>query len=220
MTGLVRSIVASGCLVVLIAHGKEFVGAQGKFEQVVIDNTSPRRDSNGEILDVHDGCLKCFAGKYYLYGTQYGARDGFGTTNKYVVYSSTNLNNWTSEGVILSNVSGRMYFRPSVVYNKKTHKYVLWYNADMRMGVAIADRPEGPFSEVNGDVAMRHGHNGHKGPGEIGETGDLSLFVDDNDDAYIAYAYDDVHSFNSPFANKTLLIKKEPSRTTKLRLNS
>jgi hypothetical protein len=179
----------------------------GQFNRVIIDNSKPRRDTRGGILDAHDGCLKFFAGKYYLYGTQYGNTNGVKKTNKYVVYSSRNLNDWTNEGVILNNVSPKLYFRPSVVYNEKTRKYVLWYNADMKMGVAIADSPEGPFSEVNSDVDMRHGH---KHTGDIGETGDLSLFVDNDGTAYITYAYDDIHSFNAGPYDKTWSIRREP----------
>jgi hypothetical protein len=174
----------------LLVAGQLMVGVAwtDQFKQVVIDNSQPRRDTGGQIVDAHDGCLRFFEGKYYLYGTRYGDTDGGGKTNRYVVYSSTNLKDWTNEGVILENVPRRVYFRPSVIYNERTHKYVLWYNADGKMGLATADRPQGPFSEVNGGAAMSHGH---KGTDNTGGTGDLSLFVDDDGTAYIAYSYDE-----------------------------
>ena len=165
-----------------------------EFKTVVIDNTNPRRDSAGNILDAHDGCLKLFNGKYYLYGTRYGKADGWGKTNKYGVYSSPNLKDWTDEGVILNDLPEKPYYRPYVVYNGNTHKYVLWYNDDGRMGVATADRPEGPFTEQSSDVPLKHR-----------DTGDLGLFVDNDGTGYVTYSYDDGGDYK-----KTFPISKEP----------
>lgn len=39
------------------------------FRTIVINNVNPRRDTAGHIIDAHDGCLKFFNGRYYLYGT-------------------------------------------------------------------------------------------------------------------------------------------------------
>jgi len=65
---------------------------------VTISNTEPRRDTQGEILDAHDGCLEYFDGQFYLYGTRYGKTDGFGISNRYVCYSSPDLTTWTAHG--------------------------------------------------------------------------------------------------------------------------
>jgi len=178
----------------VVAHWEERGIPSAELKNVVIDNVNPRRDIDSRILDAHDGCLQRFNGKYYLYGTWYGAGDGWGKTNKYVVYSSPNLKDWTNEGVILKDLPARTYYRPCAVYNEETHKYVLWYNTDGKMGVATAGRPEGPFAELNSDVPLRHK-----------DTGDLGLFVDNDGTAYVTYSYDDGGD-----DRKTFPISKEP----------
>ena len=40
-----------------------------------VNNTTPRRDTDGHVLDAHDGCLHEFDGRNYLYGTTYGKTD-------------------------------------------------------------------------------------------------------------------------------------------------
>ena len=50
-----------------------------------------------------------------------------------------------------------IYYRPYVIYNARTRKYVLWYNWykktwDGQYGVATSDRPQGPFTIQSGKV--------------------------------------------------------------------
>jgi hypothetical protein len=196
LRNIFRSAIALTTLLLLFNGIKtaEAAAPPGSFQKVVIDNANPRRDLAGNILDAHDGCLKLFNGKYYLYGTRYGKADGWGKTNQYAVYSSPNLKDWTDEGVILKDLPPKPYYRPYVVYNENTHKYVLWYNDDEKMGVATADRPEGPFTEQSNDVPLKHR-----------DTGDLGLFVDNDGTAYVTYSYGDGGDYK-----KTFPISKEP----------
>jgi len=170
-------------------------GADGSYTRVFINNAVPRKDLQATVVDAHDGCLRYFGGKYFLYGTRYGNTDGSGNTNRYVVYSSPNLQDWTDEGVILKNVRPGVYYRPYVVYNQSTKKYVLWFNGDLHMGVATADEPTGPFTQISGDVALSH----------RGLTGDLGTFVDADGRAYITYSY-----LGSDFTEDQFAISKEP----------
>lgn len=144
---------------------------------VSIDNQHPRRDIHGQILDVHDGALEYFRGKFYQYGTHYGKTDGLGKENFFVCYSSPDLTHWKFEGKILSGPP-RIYYRPHVKYNSMTRKYVLWYNADNEYGVATADRPEGPFTIVNPNVPLKFSEHG---------VGDFDLFVDNDGTGYVTY---------------------------------
>jgi hypothetical protein len=43
----------------------------------VISNRKPRLDTEGKIVDAHDGCLQKFGDRYYLYGTAYGTTTPF-----------------------------------------------------------------------------------------------------------------------------------------------
>ena len=78
---------------------------------VTISNTEPRRDTQGDILDAHDGCLEYFEGQFYLYGTRYDRTDGFGKANRYVCYSSPDLTTWTAHGEMLKDAPSRTYYR-------------------------------------------------------------------------------------------------------------
>jgi hypothetical protein len=153
-----------------------------KSETVTINNIVPRRDVAGEIIDAHDGCLQFFNGRYYLYGTAYGKTDGI-TNNDFRVYSSPDLEHWTLEGTLLKERPDAFYYRPYVVFNPGTRKYVLWYNWYPnskewfgREGVATSDTPVGPFKIATPSVQLSHP-----------DTGDGSLFVDDDGTGYFIY---------------------------------
>jgi hypothetical protein len=103
------------------------------------------------------------------------------------VYRSTDLKNWTYEGVCLprpENGFGKLGAtgRSHVIYNEETKKYVMWYRWFLAMPasflmVAIADRPEGPFTPL--------------GPREMGTSNgfasDMNAFRDDDGNAYVIY---------------------------------
>jgi hypothetical protein len=151
---------------------------QGQGSTVTISNVDPRRDANGDILDAHDGSLEFFDGQFYLYGTRYADSDGLSDSNRYVCYSSKDLVHWEFAGELLKDAPRRIYYRPYVKFNRLTHKYVLWYNADNRFGVATADRPAGPFTIQNPDVSVKYSSQG---------VGDFGLYVSENGGGYIAY---------------------------------
>ena len=144
----------------------------------IISNAEPRRDAQGNILDAHDGCLEYFEGRFYLYGTRYGKTDGFGKTNRYVCYSSPDLTTWTAHGEVIEDAPPLTYYRPYVKFNKRSGKYVMWYNADNQYGVALSARPSGPFVVMNPNARLKFSERG---------IGDMGLFVDDDGTGYLAY---------------------------------
>ncbi|NOV03593.1 discoidin domain-containing protein [Paenibacillus planticolens] len=84
--------------------------------------------------------------------------------------------------------------RPKVVYNKKTDKYVMWWHQDGPIagaywaaegGVAISDSPTGPFKYLGISRMPNNGWGGGEGEGMLR---DMTLFVDDDDKAYLIYA--------------------------------
>lgn len=151
--------------------------------KIRIDNINPRTDINGDTIDLHDGRVIKFGELFYWYGTSYGNTSGFVRTNHYQCYSSPDMMTWKKEGLLLEDQPSGIYYRPHVIYNAKTGKYVLWYNWypklwNGKFGVATSDSPSGPFKIVNNDVEVAHTNLG---------VGDFGLFVDDDQTAYIIY---------------------------------
>ena len=150
-------------------------------QTATIDNTVPRRDANGQIIDAHDGCLQLFGPHFYLYGTAYGTNTGYTAANRFVVYTSPDLQEWAPAGQLLADPPKGVYYRPYVVFNPTTHRYVLWYNWypdqwNGQTGVAVSDTPVGPFTIVSTNVLLSCAH-----------AGDGSLFVDDDGTGYYIY---------------------------------
>ena len=155
----------------------------GVFETTVLSNLTPRLTGDGEIVDAHDGRVIQFGDRYYWYGTAYGETNGFTPANTYVSYSSPDLKTWTYEGPLLPERPEGVYYRPHVVHNVRTGKYVLWYNWypklwEGQFGVATSDTPAGPFTILSDDVPVSRSAEG---------VGDLGVFVDDDGTAYLSY---------------------------------
>lgn len=105
----------------------------------------------GDPFVLNDG-----KGKYYMYGTGGGAKDGFS------VYSSTDLKDWKDEGQVYhhDNKNGwgiHSFWAPEVY--KRNGKYYLFYSAqwkhnptnekeNFKIGVAVSDLPTGPFIDL------------------------------------------------------------------------
>ncbi|GAA2355540.1 hypothetical protein Cme02nite_48210 [Catellatospora methionotrophica] len=159
-----------------------------------------RFDTAGNAVDAHDGDLALFGGAYYLYGTSYdcGYRwNGAGSPFcGFKVYSSPDLVHWTDRGQLFdattatwqTRCNGNTYgcYRPHVVYNATTGRYVLWINSyDNVSGfhVFTSTQPTGPFTQV-ADPAVAV----NSGPPASGlKNGDHDTFVDDDGTAYLAY---------------------------------
>jgi hypothetical protein len=170
-----------------------------KAQQIIsVNNSKPRLDITGKIVDAHDGRIIQFGNQFYWYGTRYGATNGFTTANEYVCYSSPDLKSWKWEGPLLPNKPTGVYYRPHVVYNAQTKKYVLWYNWypklwDGQFGVATSDKPTGPFEIVNNNVTVKQNALG---------VGDLGVFVDDDGKAYLSYNTITNHKVSVELLNK------------------
>jgi len=177
------SVLRRTALVLLLLATQMLYAQKQPYQTVTIHNELPRRDTTGSIVDAHDGNLQFFAGRYYLYGTAYGKTAGYSINNRFRVYSSADLEHWTFEGELLKAPTDGVYYRPYVVYNARTRKYVLWFNWypklwDGKVGVATSDTPTGPFVIVNQDVQLSQASN---------HPGDGSLFVDQDQKAYFIY---------------------------------
>ena len=180
-------------------------------------------------MDIHDGTIIQWnnTGLYYWYGMGYGncteptywdcspvvtglprSMCGFQPNHTINIYTSPDLINWTYVGDALpfNTRPFGIYFRPKVIYNKMTQKYVLWINwvsYEQHMDnistvnyyntsyiVATSNSPNGPFEieTLRADVLYSH------------SAGDFVIFIDEttpNNTAYIAYdAMSDDHKIS------------------------
>jgi hypothetical protein len=157
-----------------------------------------RFDVDGNAVDAHDGDLVYFDDKYYLYGTSYDCGYKLQVNGTpfcgFKAYSSTDLVYWKDEGFLFDATTpewqGRCAapkfgcYRPHVLFNSTTNKYILWINSydnASNYHVFTADTPQGPFVEAaEPDMAT-------EGAAGALTNGDMDLFQDDDGTAYIAY---------------------------------
>jgi hypothetical protein len=159
-----------------------------------------RFDRLAAAIDAHDGEIALFDGVYYLYGTSYDCGYEWGVADApfcgFKVYTSKDLMHWTDEGFLFdatteiwqTRCNGKTYgcYRPHVIYNEKTNKYVLWINVyDNRNGFRVftGDHPKGPFTEIQEPTVAVNNNAPIAGT----NNGDHDTFVDDDGKAYLAY---------------------------------
>lgn len=116
--------------------------------------------------------------KYYIYPTSDGYDGWSGTYFK--TFSSTDLYNWTDEGVILDlnkdvSWANRNAWAPAIIEKKINgkYKYFYYFTAAQKVGVAESDHPTGPFVD-SGQALIDFRPEGVRGGQEI----DPEVFTD------------------------------------------
>lgn len=142
-----------------------------------------------------DPSARVFNGKVYVYPShdilaQEGkGRPGWFCMEDYHVFSSTDMTDWTDHGVIVSqekvpwaNPKGYAMWAPDCIY--RNGKYYFYfpapagdtaYGRGFSIGVAIADKPEGPFIPQPTPIKGVHGI-------------DPNPFIDKDGQAYLYWA--------------------------------
>ena len=133
-----------------------------------------------------DPTARVFEDRIYVYpshdilATPGKGRPGWFCMEDYHVFSSENLTEWTDHGVILNQTNvpwlNRQSFdmwAPDCVF--KNGKYYFYYPTGGRIGVAIADKPYGPFKPEEKPIA---------GAGGI----DPGVLIDKDGSAYLFWA--------------------------------
>ena len=188
---------------------------RGKLETDKLLNTQiiqPTIDHYHNKLNAHGVGILNYNHVYYLYGEIKNGSTWLVPNQQWECYrvpaggiscyKSTDLIHWTNLGIVLSpsmeNTSSdidtsRVIERPKVIYNETTGKFVMWVHLDKNdysyahVGVAISDKPEGPFKLVNS----------FKPNGE--DSRDMTIFKDDNGKAYL---------FNASENNNTMHVNE------------
>ena len=156
-------------------------------------------DTDGNPMQAHGGMIEKFDGIYYWYGENKAGETVLKENGLHRVdfigfscYSSADCISWKNEGLVLkaSDQPGsplhksRVGERPKVLYNEKSRKYVMWFHLDSHdymtahTGVAVADRPTGPFQFVREMCPNRF------------DSRDMTLFKDTDGKAYLIYSSD------------------------------
>jgi hypothetical protein len=185
-------------------------------------------DTSGNLINAHDGGIIYADGKYHWYGMALRPfpadvadpnSDGQKTMVGVVMYSSTDLYDWTYEGVILdcstnsaSPLCGPMRFeRPKIIYNDATKKYVMWFHYVGRPGdhgtrIGSGDAGVASCNMVNGQYTF-HGYS--RPINTNGIVRDCTLFKDDDGNAYFIYDRD-VRVPGSDFGRVIHVVKLTP----------
>ncbi len=163
---------------------------------------------NPLILDQFsaDPTARVFEGKIYVYpshdipASPGRGRAGWFVMEDYHVFSSENLMDWTDHGVILDQTDVPWLERksfdmwaPDCVF--KDGKYYFYFPASGRIGVAVAEKPEGPYKPADKPI------NGVRGI-------DPCVFIDNDGKAYLYYSMNRI--FAARLKDNMLELDSEP----------
>ncbi|WP_309122513.1 family 43 glycosylhydrolase [Paenibacillus sp.] len=159
-----------------------------------------------------DPDLAKFGDRYYLYPTTDGFEGWSGT--RFRAFSSADLRHWKDEGVILDLASDDVpwavgsAWAPAIA--AKDGKYFYYFcgkqpNGESAIGVAIAERPAGPFRAmpkplITMDQTRRLGI-------AMGQTIDPSVFFEEDGTAYLLFG--NGHAAIVQLAEDMLCVKEE-----------
>lgn len=141
------------------------------------DRAPPAAVLPGVHADPH---LAVFGDRFYLFPTTDGS-EGWRSTS-FHGWSSPDLKNWRDEGVVLDlprdlDWADIHAWAPAIA--TRNGKYYFYYSADKNIGVAVSDRPEGPFRDPLGrPLVSRSDYQGM-------QCIDPMVFVDDDGSAYL-----------------------------------
>jgi hypothetical protein len=199
-------------LVVVAGMGLASAGSMGaqtrtEFTNGEVTEHVAWKDTSGNLINAHDGGILWADGKYHWYGLALrplpavnGPEGGQKTTVGVVMYSSTDLYNWTYDGVVLacSDKPGDPLYapmrfeRPKILYNAKTKQYVMWfhyvaYPGDHKNNIGGGEAGVAVSSNINGPYIYK----GFTRPIDAkGIVRDSTLFQDDDGSAYFIYDRD------------------------------
>lgn len=145
----------------------------------------PSPDNPDEGVGVADPHVILTDGTWYLYGTAPG--------DDYKVWTSTDLTDWEYSGVVWMPTAGSWndngkIWAPHVEVGADG-KYYLYYTANERIGVAVADAPTGPFEEVYDHPFVGGGYGGL-------EEKAIDAFVLRESDGTLTFFYTGITPYN------------------------
>ena len=189
-------------LLLLLSHAPMAQQSGGtKKENKIFEQGGKWKDTNGNFINAHGAGVLYHNGVYYMFGEIKKGKTWLVPNQNWEdyrvdaggisCYSSKDLVSWKYEGVALRTNSAdstselhisKVVERPKVIYNKKTHQFVMWMHIDAndysysRAGVAVSNKPSGPYRYL-GSV---------KPNGQMSR--DMTLFKDEDERAYLVFS--------------------------------
>ena len=180
-----------------------------------------KRDLSGHLINAHGGGVLYKDGVYYWYG-EYREKE---LTQKISLYTSRDLKEWVFSGVILDISKSHPDYnieRPKIIYNKKNKNFVMWFHREAKnnfdvaeAGIALSSKIDGPYHFIESfrpNIRMKPLNlyqnkdfsSEEKAANKVFvrdfSTGqmfrDMSLFVDDDNMAYVIYASEDNYTLH------------------------
>jgi beta-xylosidase len=126
-----------------------------------------------------DPNIAVFGNKFYIYPTSDGTKGWLSTS--FTCWSSPNLVDWKNESIILDLPKDLTWAKerawaPTIAFKNK--KYYYYYSANVNIGVAVSDKPTGPFKDPIDKPLIKKGT-------KRGQMIDPMAFVDDDGSAYL-----------------------------------
>src|SRR4030042_947275 len=133
-----------------------------------------------------DPTARVFEGRVYLYASHDLENAKNYNMYDYHVFSSDDLVNWQDHGVVLD--AGTFWasslYAPDCVYDNANKRYLLYFpNGGSNIGVAVSDRPSGPFQDALGKPLISPSYPGAKVPWCF----DPGVLIDDDGQAYLYF---------------------------------
>ncbi|MBN1796212.1 MAG: family 43 glycosylhydrolase [Sedimentisphaerales bacterium] len=133
-----------------------------------------------------DAAAHVFNGRVYVYTTHDTNDANYFDTVDWHVFSSDNLENWTDHGAIFSlddiSWANKWAWAPDCA--ERDGKYYFYYPVERtKMGVAVSDKPTGPFKDAIGKPLIDNAIEPFAGPEPI----DPAVFIDDDGQAYLYF---------------------------------
>ena len=151
----------------------------------------PWYDNNGKVIQAHGGGIRKEGDTFWWVGEDKTGNTG-SFKNGFHLYSSTDLANWTDEGIILKASSDtnspigpdKVGERPKIIYNEQTKTYVLWFHSE-DSGYALANVGVATAPDIKGPYTFKASWR------PLGtESRDMSVYVDDDQKGYLVWATD------------------------------
>ncbi len=156
---------AAVSLLLLFTSSAGHAQAEDTYSNPVLEESFRiRTERFNTTIGIGDPAVIYHDGTYYLYPT--------GDNYTYNVYTSPDLVNW-EKGPVVFRSSEPGVWAPDVFHNPGDNMFYLYYTVNMRVGVAVSDKPDGMFKD-RGALAS--------------DAIDAHMFLDGDGQYYLYYA--------------------------------